>query len=355
MADFNGQWVEVFAVGRQIDSEGREHNVIDEFLEDVVRNYDPIQHEAPAVIGHPADNTPAYGWTRDLRVRDGRLEVKFKEVDPQFEEMVKKGYFKKRSASFYVDSKTAPGGRAPYLRHVGFLGAQPPAVKALRGIQFDEGEALTFEITTDYSEGTMELKDEQGFIQKLLEGIKTLLPKKDEAPASASFTEADRSKLIEDVVKKTTEALTANFTEQLKQRDTQISELRTKMGEQSATTTHAQLVAFCDGLGKDKCPPAFREMGLVEFMESLVVSDKKVTVISFEEADGKKTEKKEETAQIAWFKNFLEKLGPFIQFGERFGSLSALGSDDATAVDPKRMNALRDMSGIPTKEVQANA
>jgi len=56
-----------------------------------------------------------------------------------FAEMVKNGAFKKISASFYTpDSASNPVPGVFYLRHVGFLGAEPPAVKGLRAPEFSD-------------------------------------------------------------------------------------------------------------------------------------------------------------------------------------------------------------------------
>src|SRR5262245_19989291 len=115
---FGGQWVEIFAAGKHTDSDGRTHDITPEFLNSVVANFSCEQHEAPAVVGHPRDSAPAYGWAHALRVNGDKLEVQFADVDSDFEALVRDGKFKKRSASFYVDPKTAPGGKAPYLRHV---------------------------------------------------------------------------------------------------------------------------------------------------------------------------------------------------------------------------------------------
>jgi hypothetical protein len=147
--NFGDQWIEIFTAGTHTDDAGRTHQIDASFLESVAGNFNPAAHEPPAVIGHPHNNAPAYGWVDGVRVQEGALEVKFKEVDPNFEQLVRDGRFKKRSASFYVDPKTAPGGKAPALRHVGFLGAQPPAVKGLRDIQFVEGEATGIEGATE--------------------------------------------------------------------------------------------------------------------------------------------------------------------------------------------------------------
>ena len=151
MANFNDQWIEIFSAGSHTDSDGRAQTVTREYIENAASNFDATLHEAPIVVGHPKNNLPAFGWVKSLRVNGDRLEAQFSDVDPEFEQLVSEGRFKKRSASFYVDPATAPANRTPYLRHVGFLGAQPPAVKGLRDIQFGEGESLTFEVTRQTS------------------------------------------------------------------------------------------------------------------------------------------------------------------------------------------------------------
>ena len=117
-----------------------------DFIEAAARNYDSSRHEAPAVIGHPKDNAPAYGWVKSLKVEGDTLIAELDDgtLDKQLVELVNGGKFKKRSASFYLDLD----GKGPYLRHVGFLGAMPPEVKGLRDVQFkDGGEVLEIEMT----------------------------------------------------------------------------------------------------------------------------------------------------------------------------------------------------------------
>lgn len=339
-------WVEVFKVGTHTDSEGRSHQINSDFLNQVVSNYDGGLHESPAVIGHPADNLPAYGWASNLRVRDGILEVQFKEVDPDFEEMVRKGYFKKRSASFYVDPATAPGGRAPYLRHVGFLGAQPPAVKGLRDIKFNEGESLTFEATINFSEvETMDDKQQESLVAKFMEALKSVIPglgKKEEG-AQASFTEADLTKKIGDAIT----AATASFSEKLTKLEAENKDLRSKVEQQGSTATRTELANFVEKLGPARVPKPLRA-GLVDFMDAISGNDRKITVVSFAEENGNKVERKTEYSPLSYFKNFLEQLGPFIQFGEGFGGLRATGTDTGAA-DPQEVSQLREKAGLPAK------
>ena len=55
------------------------------------------------------------------------------------EDYVKNGLYKKVSASFYSpESKINPEPGKWSLRHVAMLGAQPPAVKGLKGFAYSE-------------------------------------------------------------------------------------------------------------------------------------------------------------------------------------------------------------------------
>ncbi len=354
MHNFNGHWIEVFSAGKQRDHQGREWDITSEFLEQVASSYDPAQHEAPAVIGHPDNDAPAYGWVAALRVNDDRLEAQFRDVDSQFEQLVKDGKFKKRSASFYVDQKTAPNSNILSLRHVGFLGATPPAVKGLRNIQFSEGESVAFESINFSEDETMfDEKAQEGFAAKLVEKLKAVFGgKTDEGqPASVdarSFSEADLTAKIAEAVKSATAAATANFNEKMTALETDNKALRKQVEQQATSTTRAELISFCERLGPAKCPPAFREMGLIEFMEAISGVEQKVTVISFSEEGDKKVETKTESAPLMWFRNFMEKLPAFIQFGEGFGSLKT-SAGAADAISPERQEELRTAAGLTAK------
>lgn len=92
-----GDWIEIFKGGKQFDSNGREHDG-DGLIETAVSSFDPGAHEPPIVLGHPKENAPAYGWVEGLKTvtRNGAkvLLAKFKEVEPEFEKLVKGGRFK---------------------------------------------------------------------------------------------------------------------------------------------------------------------------------------------------------------------------------------------------------------------
>ena len=134
------EWIEIFRGGKQVDSRGNEHDG-DEVIDRALASFNIEEHEPPLTVGHPEDNSPAFGWVEGLKetMKDGIkiLMAKFRQVVPEFEDLVKQGQYKKRSASFYPDGR---------LRHVGFLGAAPPAVKGLADLKFkDPEDAVTFD------------------------------------------------------------------------------------------------------------------------------------------------------------------------------------------------------------------
>ena len=131
----------IFKPGKHVAMSGDSFNFSESDLTATVLAYDPKLHEAPLVIGHPKHDAPAAGWVQSLSASADGLVANPSQVDPAFADLVSKGSFKKISASFYhPDSPNNPAPGVYYLRHVGFLGAQPPAVKGLRPIELGDAD-----------------------------------------------------------------------------------------------------------------------------------------------------------------------------------------------------------------------
>ncbi|EOG2868129.1 peptidase [Salmonella enterica] len=133
--------IHIFKSGIHTDMHGHRINFSDADLGNIAAVYDPKLHEAPIVIGHPKTDAPAWGWVSGVSKDSDGLKAAPRDIDPQFAEMVRKRRFSKVSSSFYCPN--SPGNPTPgqyYLRHVGFLGAQPPAVKGLKQVSFAEDE-----------------------------------------------------------------------------------------------------------------------------------------------------------------------------------------------------------------------
>ncbi|TWC18630.1 Mu-like prophage I protein [Pseudomonas sp. SJZ085] len=138
----------IFKPGTHTAQCGTTYNFTEADLAATVAAYNPTLHEAPLVIGHPQHDAPAAGWVKSLSATAHGLIAEPQQIDASFAEQIAKGSYKKISASFY--HPTAANNPVPgvyYLRHVGFLGAQPPAVKGLRPIELAEGEPGVIEFS----------------------------------------------------------------------------------------------------------------------------------------------------------------------------------------------------------------
>jgi TolA-binding protein len=134
---------EIFKTGTHTSDKGltKEYSLDD--LNFIAQSYNPSEDEAPIVIGHPLDNSPAYGWISSLEVtEDGKLvaDAPDDKLHPDFLNAVQEGRYKKRSISLTPDGK---------LRHVGFLGGAAPAVKGLADIQFSQPSSTVIEFELD--------------------------------------------------------------------------------------------------------------------------------------------------------------------------------------------------------------
>lgn len=336
---FNGQFVEICKIGATKDSNGVTRDLNEDFLKKVVANYNTDDHEAPIVIGHPEDNAQAFGWTTELRLNGDRLEARFSDTSEAFEKAVRMGEYRKRSASFYLDP--------PNLRHVGFLGAQPPAVKGLRNIQFSDGEAVTIISNFKEEEKMPEVEEKKTIKEWFQEMFGSGAPAPSPIPAAASFSEAEAKTLISEAVKVAVEEVKADFKEQIETRDSVIESLKTSVNSQSASGRRSEIVSFFEKQGANKITPALKKLGIIEFAESLAIADaadKEKAVACFAEgADGKSVEHK--LGRLEWFQNFVEAMSPFVSFGESFGNLKATAEADA-AVDENSLEEMRGAMGI---------
>ena len=131
--------IEVFRTGQHTDASGCAILIDSTTLDRIAACYDPALHEAPLVLGHPRDDAPAWGWVQTLRRRGKSLLATLKHVAPEVSDAVRKGHYKKVSASFYrPDTPHNPVSQSWYLRHIGLLGAQTPAIKGLAPLKFAE-------------------------------------------------------------------------------------------------------------------------------------------------------------------------------------------------------------------------
>lgn len=312
MSEFKGfgDWIEIFRGGKQIDSHGKEHDG-DAIIDLAIKNFDAKTHEPPLVVGHPETNAPAFGWVQALKKSGNRLLAKFQDVVPEFEAIAKQGLFKKRSASFYPDGR---------LRHVGFLGAAPPAVKGLADLKFeDDAEFICFEnniapkkptkkedtMFKDFAQFMEFLKFWKKETEKIPQAEAVVKPEKEPEP-DKTFTEAD----IE--AAKTTAAEA--------ERKKAEAEFAEKQLTAKREARNGEISTWCDGLIEaGKVIPAWVKMGLKEFCLKLDAED----VIEFSEEN--------KVTALDWFKNFVNELPKVVEFKE-FAKRDMVPVDDLSVL-----------------------
>jgi len=332
-----GDWVEIFRGGKQVDSKGREHDG-DAVIDRAVASFDAGRHEPPLVLGHPADNGPAFGWVEELKTaaRDGAkvLLAKFRQVAPEFEEQVRAGRWKKRSAAFYRDGR---------LRHVGFLGGTPPAVQGLADLRFDEGEADTFEFADPWTWGVIgrlfgQLR-EWIIAKDGIEAADRLLPawdidqlkKEAERPGEEASVVAYAEPSQEGTMPTVEELQKALDAEKEARQETNFS-------EQQQAARRREVDAFIDqGVAAGKILPAWKAQGLGEFMMSLDGD-----AATFEFSEGKKESKAE------WFKGFLATFASHPLFKE-MAPKAAPAADAQFSEDEK---TAREIAGVAMEETK---
>lgn len=368
MTSFTGfdDFIEIFRGGPVTDNRGRPHDG-DRLIDLAVATFDPAHHEPPACVGHPTDNAPAFGWVRELKseaTAKGRvLMARFGDVVPEFADLVRRGVYKKRSAAFYPDGR---------LRHVGFLGAAPPAIKGLADIGFEDGGDAIMFIEDDNRFGILSSllrrlreyfieRDGQDAADRVLpnwdiDWIGQQPVETEEMPvpeyAYTDTTGGGPMKFSEflnaiNIFKKMggkdedidllppTEAVAAvasdmigHFTEadieaaKLKAAEDALAKAKAEFAEHEAIRKRdarkATVKQFIDyGVADGTIAPAWVKAGLAEFMEALADGD----AIAFAEGETKTPD--------AWFREFLEGLPKLIDFGEVATRDKDVGGKDA--------------------------
>lgn len=168
--------IEVFAAGTHTDSAGNTRTWTPAELEKIVLVNNSLIEEVPAVLGHPENGAPAMGWVKRWFTDGNILYAVFHKFQHKFMEAVRRGLWRYRSIS--IDFETFE------VYHVGWLGAQLPAVKGLADVEFSAYRlrakalgVLTFtaeNATEQPTRGTTPMDEAQwNEMKTLLEGIVT--------------------------------------------------------------------------------------------------------------------------------------------------------------------------------------
>lgn len=346
------QAIEIFKVGTHTAMSGQTLGFDRNMLAAAVAAYDPNTHEAPIVVGHPKDNHPAFGWIDHLELTDdGVLLAHPKQVDADFAELVKQGKYKKVSASFYTaDSENNPKQGALYLRHVGFLGAQPPAIKGLKDVQFSEGDGgvVAFADVTDLSSGAWAWRNiadifrslrEYFIAEKGMDAADKMLPtyaidqvageanRKREVSNSLSnppfpYPSFSEEQTMSQTTENAAPATTATTTAQT----VDFSEREAALLQRERELSKRELALQVDDLiGQGRVLPAHKA-NLVEFMAHL---DDSQTLEFSEGGDG--AAKTVKQSPRVFMQQFLASLPVAVDFAERSADMGAKTGSDLTA------------------------
>ncbi|MFQ5926174.1 MAG: hypothetical protein ACE5MH_01935 [Terriglobia bacterium] len=348
-----GAWIEVFRAGDYADR-GRWS---ERDLDQIAASYNPRLHAAPIVLGHPTHDAPACAWVKTLRRAGAALWAQLEQVDPAFEQLLRAGRFRSRSVALYTQFPPTGG---PYLRHVGFLGAQAPAVKALSPVRFVESPTLTVEFHRDPCPVTRDpleqshrtrvadhgsrpsedsMPESKSKLESFLDHLRAFfLPEPDPSPGRARACPLPSGSAEPEV----------RFAERIAQLEQRLDRLgeekratEQKLAERDLTQRRQQIETFVETLrGRGKFPPVFERLGVRAFLERLAVADS-LTVIPSEARDligekqiprpdligtrndtGAGESRSEvdapptEPTLLAWFQDFLTRLPAIINFSE---------------------------------------
>lgn len=351
---FAGQWIPIAKVGKFVSDDGVDRDLSAEFLASVVANYAADEHEAPAVVGHPAADVPAYGWVSELRLNDGQLEARFADTDDEFEKLVEQGRFKKRSAAFWLESPRGSAIKSPGLKHVGFLGAARPSVKGLKNIQFEEGgESFTLETSINFQEKEMTEENLDQMPESFWTRLKAGLGLGTSAEAGGTpaapiqFSEGDVRSLIDRAVTE----LTASFTQQLDEKDAALKDLAKRVDAGDVSSRRGEIAQFVESIPAGKGKHFLKRIGIAEFCESLAAADDadRTPAINFSEGTGD-SRVEHKFSRLDWFKNYVNALPAYIQFGEQFGDLKATQEASLEMVNAEELTGLRKGMGVEEKQ-----
>lgn len=364
--------LQIFRAGRHVAMSGQALDFSAADLAASASAYDPAKHEAPIVIGHPTLDGPAYGWIKSLTFADG-LQATPDQVDPQFAELVAAGRYKKISASFFApNSPQNPAPGVYYLRHVGFLGAQPPAVKGLRQPSFaaDQEGVIEFSEQDDVDNASLWRR-----LREFVIGKFSLADADQVAPEYLvkSLEQAAQQEMLEAQQEAADPAATASgispgFSDPQTKGDTMSAEEKARLAElesentrlkaeaasREAAARHEANAAFADKLvNEGRLIPGHREF-VVAFQDHVGAAATEATVLEF--ADGNGTKK---CAPLVAFQEFLAAQPVAIDFAERSrdsGAATTNLKDPQAIVDAARkLQAERDAAGTSVSFAEAVA
>ena len=293
--------LEIFKPGVHVATDGRRYEFTEADCREFVESYDPTVYQSPLVKGHPKADEPRFGSVKRLELSAGNIvRAESERIDPDFAEEVKSGKFPYLSASLYT--RKSPANPKPgklYLRHVGFLGAVPPAIKGMKQTIASFADSSEEAITVAFAEIKVN-KGESGEITLEFAEIQHKEDPMDPVATALASKQAELDKQKAELDKKT-----VSFSERENSLNQREADIAKKEREQKRQAN----LDFVEGKIKEARIPLEAKLGLVDFMCHLDDQE----AIEFSEP-GKEARKE---TPLAFFKSFIGSLMPSVEFGER--------------------------------------
>lgn len=316
---------DAFRAGTRTDASGARVTITAEDLAASAAAYDPAVRPAPLVIGHPKMEDPAWGWVGKVEAAGNTLRVVPERVEAAFAQIVNDGRYQNVSACFYrPEAKGNPVPGTWYLKHVGFLGAHPPAVEGLQPVRFaaeDEAETVEFawaERTIasvlrrirDWLIGKEGLETADQVIPTWdLDFLQEEAAKSDDPAASRvayaapAATTTDITTITETPMSDADKAELERLRQETQAKDRQIA----AFAAQDAERRKASDATFVDSLVAQNRVPGGHRTDVLAFLAHLDDSE----TVSFAAGDGAEKE-----TPAGYFRRFLSALKPTVAFGE---------------------------------------
>jgi hypothetical protein len=258
---------EIFKPGSFVAMNGQTYKFTADNVRELAETYNPEFADAPFVVGHPKTTSPRYGRAGKLFVNEsGVLCAEPSQVVPEFAEAVNAKHFPKVSASIYLPD--APGNPTPgkhYLRHIGFLGGQAPAVKGLKLVEFAGGD-----------EGIVDFAYEDRLVVRLFRRLRDYLVAKDGAEAAQEvIPDYDLDYLTENAVREEVQqanAIPGFSSPNHKQENALNTAEQLAIRETALAAEKQQLDARAANIAKQES--ALKKTGFADFAEGLVKEGK---------------------------------------------------------------------------------
>lgn len=323
--------------GHFTDMHGTPVDLTPELLAQLADSYDPALYAAPLVIGHPQLNAPAFGHLAKISLDDAGLWGEPINVDPAFAAAVRDARYPNRSLSFWpADHPGSPTPGQPYIRHLGVLGAVPPAIPGLRGADLAEDDT-----------GITVLDFAAVAVPTTATAVTDAPVPPSALPEEPPMPELDPVALAAQVADLAAQA------QALSARETALAEREATAAAQAEGIRRAQAIAFCDELAS---AARIRPADVPALAELVLRLDADAPAPCFAAPDSPEAP----LAPGLWLRGWLGQLPPLVELGQvatsRRAGQSPGGISDAEAARRARAyKAKQTAAGQPISFTEACA